>query len=717
MGTNGGYNRLINGYFTDIKVITYKRDPNSSSSNPTPVNTPSRVIPCGYLETFKLYDDEEFVQFQFVNEYGLTQNVGDYRFTGSNPNAYFNNISDDTVDDDQGPTSQGGTDNDSTDPDDTVTDNDNPVIGTSDAGKSGPNLAIHPYMTDRVTVRNCYIHHNGRGGIAVMSNNLVIESCTFDKVEQFGNTLPGTDPEDLYIPPTFTTGSTNYHINAEDVLANSLTIRNSTFYGSSVMFPTLLKLTWDNNIYYGGVPSIGNCIFANMTNSKFINSSGLGTGANRIPKFETSVSKSRLVRNINYTNCIFDNVYGCDVSNIPFTKTVFTNCQINVHKQRQINAGLTKNFRTKKLQGPIFINCTIDQRGLVDNSLIGYYDTLINCTIKGNSIYSRNVQGCTFEDAILRPVGHAGDEINGVVHNYIKDCKGITLKCTRQLPTESLAGAESKSYNTHFVNCEVDISSIDTALIGPTGGTYTFNICAYVDNIYTFDNCKFIGQRKNSTITSTSWFKGPAYKYNGTYYRQLVQEGDYWTVPSGNNARTDIYSGMANMFAHADEYSTISYQENPSLLEGKTIKPGVQITAYDVDMHTPHKFKFICNNCEFDIQKVGNSYKLFYDVPFTECYYIFNNCKNVGGGHVILADSDAVIAFNDSGDANSVPYCTPQYSTYYDESDNKMLYRTTPNVSIFDLWPKMGGNLIAESTPLVFKDAMGNEVVTKTITS
>lgn len=174
------------------------------------------------------------------------------------------------------------------------------------ADKRKKNFVIAKPISEFVTIRDCYIHENHRGGIANCANDTLIERC---RIINNGNTL-GDKPQ--------FTDTTRYAINCEDNVSRMVTIRDCIIQNhfNTVIFSCLNLIAENNYISQCSTSAfiVYQCYSCKLNNN-FVSSAASLLGW-------AYVSDAR-IRNVIITNntAYVDNPYNIN-------RNIYSNCNI-----------------------------------------------------------------------------------------------------------------------------------------------------------------------------------------------------------------------------------------------------------------------------------------------------------------------------------------------------------------------------------------------------
>lgn len=703
----GGTIRMANCYAQLINVLTYADYPND------PEELPLRIIKTGYCESFQLFDNERYIRFQFLYEDGL--NTGFYRSSDLSDldkvNNYFgtnyqlsdipsrtNAPNETPTEDDVDPNIVITDEEDTTysEIDESTYDEESSVSSNCDAGGKGPRIGVIPRLNDTVLIEGCHIHDNGRGGISGGANNVVIRRCEFMKQQYFR-----TAAAQGHLP-VYTNDNTNYHIDYEDGVSNRVTIENCVFYSGKgsgkLLFPTVLRIDFRNNICFGCIPTIGNNLLTNIENNSFHGTAPCPIYDNWLSGNGQSVSKLKMIRVMNYTN---NNYYKCTSpksGNLFNTIQRFTNCYLEIDDGYNVEVESSDAFMSTE-QHRVFDNCFI--RFNRDSS--AYFAKLINSRVEGGTIWRTSyIENCDLVNSAFFIVSGKANPSNTAVDMYVKNVRGLDLRSHCRPPQTYLRNKNSNGiitdprmdYVVHYENCEIDVSKADDNLFSYNSGNGSYSFVWtqtgarwYKDIILKFDGCKFSGTPSTITFDALSDFS------NKTVYHDTVADKYYFTGNIENGVVT--LSNECDMVGFTKCGLTPTYSEEATASLTTVDRHDVKVGSLSIT--NPHNTRVSFNRCHFDLDtsifagSIGQRHRYF---EFSQCTFKNPELK-------LSSTSPAdVICGGDFGPLNKRPKLTKQGSMYFDTTNNRPIWRKTAVQTIYQL----------NDNPVKFVDASGNEI-------
>lgn len=504
--TPGDSIRLANCYAPLIHVLTYADYPS------TPDTAPLRIVKTGYCESFQLFENERYVRLQFLYENGLS--TGQYRSTGlddlSAVNEYFG--TDFAAGETNSPNQSPDAEDDIPDLDDETifySGGNNAEVALSDAGGAGPRIAIVKKLNEMVLIEGCRIHDNGRGGIEGGANNVVIRRCEFMK-QQYMNTASAQGSH-----PVYSVKGTNYHIDYEDHVSNHVTIEHCVFYSGKstgkLLFPTVMRFDFRDNICYGCAPCIGNNFITNIEGNTFH-----GTSISPYYPWLSGTqchSRAKMLRVMNYENNVYYNCSSPGYGVLTNTMQRIRNCLIEINSDYSVEFESQQTFMDAAGKpDKLFEGCTI--RFMSPNTT-AYFPYLKVCRIfGGNNWKVGHIEDCVLENSAFAIIGNFAEavdgnyseEADGVLHLYVKNTRGLDLlsHCHPPLSIHRHGYSDDDirdpklDYVVHYEGCEIDVSNVFEQLLAYTKISNPARW--YNGIILEFKNCRFIGSASNTSL-------------------------------------------------------------------------------------------------------------------------------------------------------------------------------------------------------------------------
>ena len=707
---SGKYTRMLNCYAPHIQVLTYAELP------ATPSTLPLRIISTGYCESFQLFENEKYIRLQFQNERGLETNY--YRSSGLEDldavNAYFGtelsadqtNAPNTAVYDDEDSEKNPYIETDQQSDDDAWED---VTYNNSDAGGDGPRIHIVPKLSGGLLIEGCRIHDNGRGGITGGCNDVIVRDCEFMK-QQYDKTSSAQGAH-----PVFTGGSTNYHIGYEDSVANHLTVENCVFYSGrstgKLLFPTILRLDFRNNICYGCCPSVGNNFITNITNNVFHRTGIAPTYRNWLAGVAQSSSKMQMTRLMNYTNNVYHNCSAPSYGAFINTVQKITNCQIDINDEYGVTPESTKSFMSGAKQTRTFENCDIK---FITPTCSAYFSYLKNCRITGGTAWQvGRIEDCELNNSAFIIVGSTDSAEDNAVHMYVKNVRGMDFRC-RCLPpstmhlTEEDGAIQNKrlDYVVHYDGCEININRVSSDLLSynyrATAKFYWYESARWYRNIrHEFKNCVFKGsapvtQNPQNVITFST-----IADISSRFYHDLTNGKYYYTSDPVPAADSVVSIKTGNSFDYDNlEKCGIAYTVTMDEVSGLHTEEGHDVESGSISITNPHSSYMNFTDCVFDL----SSEVLFNGILGAKHrYFEFSNCsfnpENLKLGNCVFNGVNYQIPCGGlSGSTNDRPKLTSKGSMYYDTMLNKPVWRFTDALPLSDI------------AQVEFKDATGTTV-------
>ena len=360
-----------------------------------------------------------------------------------------------------------------------------------------PHISFTEIANSHITVKDCKIYDNHRGGISNCADNTLIEGC-----EIYNNGMDSSIGAPLF------PDSTRYAINCEDAVSRDVIIRNNhIYYGINGLLMGCYNAVIENNIF-NNINGVG--IYSNNTtvvkNNKFYNSNGIfimGSVEEFVCYFEnnivinefkvinigTSNKKGNLYIINNYfkirgfyinapseTNLIkvvFNNNYvetrpHPALNNYADLMLIASECYNNHFKYQNVNATFYEHYI--KGGNNTWENARLNIRSVDHPKVLFTNDTFINCIFVGfigttDTEYEFKFQSCTF---INTTIGFRGNYVprRDEVKSHM-----ILFNCDITIDSSNLFTAQSYStspfnYYLYMKDCIINyINTVKPKLI------------------------------------------------------------------------------------------------------------------------------------------------------------------------------------------------------------------------------------------------------------
>lgn len=676
---NLGYTRVINAYAPHVQVLTY------ASGDATADTKPLRIIDTGYCENFHLYDNETYVRFQFLNENGLLKN--EYRISDTDDDkvdAYFGGLSEDETGDTDAP---GGTDPSEVLPDDDIEDpefSEDTLV--SDVGNPGPKMHVVVKLNENVFIEKCYIHDNGRGGAGGGACNVVMRNCIFGK-QQYNTTSA-----DQGALPVFTVDNTNYHIDFEDAASNHCTIEGCTFFSGQntgkLLFPTIMRLDFRNNICYGCNPAIGNCFVANIDGNKFYDTSVSSSYSNWGHNV-SSVPKSLMRRVLNYTNNTYISCSAPTYSVRYNTYYNIKNCYIEIRDNSNVEPAHSKAIMSGFRLHRHYDNCHIK---FLSNST-AYFETLTNSYIEGGTNwYVNRIENCRLNNSAFKLCGSDGNG-SDTIHLYAINVQGMNLLSQVAAPNAKERNKDSNGNITdprykfvvHFVGCDISLDNISSSfcypnyMAAPKKFAWHDGAKWYKDITYRFEGCVLHGKSSNQSGA----FSAINDITDAEVYHDITA-GKYYIRKSVADGATTLAASDAIDFANLAK-AGIDYTYTEGDAESTAVKVGSSTETHEVatgvlNASNPATAHLEFDRCDFEID---GDYIFNFTMPSNKMYFVFSDNRvsaklakgSAGSAAPHIPDAQ-------SGSSAERPWFTRQGAAYFDTTLGKVIYRKTSSMAL-----------------------------------